>query len=470
MRQFILLSLSLMLVYPSVSTIQLVYYSCDQTWMSQVPNAPVDASFAFSSDGAHMAIGELQTPIGLPGYPNATNDLIYITPSLPQILFAPLGPPLGPLTPWRIWMSADGNVIATALNGGGVQLFSQATPEYVWKFPGSNYNSLAVSGDGRYVPALIQNKTSNTLYLLSARNENITWSYHFAPLSENSTGIQPVAISYDGGRIAALLGRTVFVFSKNSNQTLWTKIVEGPQLGPYGISSSVYMSQDGNFLTAIDGANVTVYSADSGSVEKSFILGGNWGWNGAYTPDGLFSISQDSSTIAIIAGSKLSVFDRASGAELFSKTVMDQIQVGSGGPPSAERPYTVSVSQNGTVIAVGGYQHAVFVFDRSGNELCHTYAGPNITGSAAIVGISADGKHIGAFTQNFAELLTITPQYYLIILIVVGTPAAIVSGYLFIRHRKKAKQSGKVEKKVLPRQDPPDRGPGPFIDPTKARS
>jgi len=82
MRTATILLLSLMLASSSVSSIQLVSHSCDQTWLAQVPNAPLDASFAFSGDGAHMAIGELEVGSLLlgPSYPNGTNNLIYITP------------------------------------------------------------------------------------------------------------------------------------------------------------------------------------------------------------------------------------------------------------------------------------------------------------------------------------------------------------------------------------------------------
>ncbi len=413
-----ILLLSLILASSSVSSIQLIPYSCDQTWLAQVPNAQ-EASFAFSGDGAHVAIGEFEQGSLLfgPSYPNGTNNLIYITPQpVPQILFAPISP--APFGPWRIWMSATGYVIVAPMKEGGVQLFSPVTQEFEfdWKFPGTQeYNTLGVSGDGRFVPALVGNGTLNALYLLSAEHDNITWSYHFAPSAGNFTSSQPVGISYDGARIATLVGRSVFVFSAGSNQTLWSKVLDNPQV--------VFMSQDGNYLAIIENSDITVYSATTGAIERTITLDRTW------TIGGITSFSNDGSTIAIIDGSTLKVWDRASGTELFTKSGLDQIQVGSS--TVSERPDSLSMSQNGTIIAVGSEQRAVFVFDRSGNQLCKGYDGPSDHGAFTIVKVSDDGKHVAAFAQDTAALFTITPQYaYLILAGSAIAAATIILGYL----------------------------------------
>jgi hypothetical protein len=417
-----ILLLSLILGSSSVSSIQLVSYSCGQTWLAQVPSAPLDVSFAFSGDGAHMAIGELELgPLLLgPSYPNGTNNLIYITPQpVPQILFAPISP--APFGPWRIWMSANGYEVVAALKEGGVQIFRQATAEFEWKFPGTQeFNTLGVSGDGRFVPALVGNGTFNALYLLSLGHSNVTWSYRFAPSAGNFTSIQPVGISYDGARIATLVGRSVFVFSASSNQTLWSKVLDSPQF--------VFMNQDGNYLAIIGNSDINVYSATTGAIERTITLGQTW-TPGITLPDQAFSFSNDGSTIAIIDGSTLKVWDRASGTELFTKSGIDQIQVGSS--TVSERPDSVSMSQNGTMIAVGSEQRAVFLFDRSGNQLCKGYDGPSDHGAFTIVKVSDDGKHVAAFAQDTAALFTITPQYvYLILAGSAIAAATIILGYL----------------------------------------
>lgn len=418
-----ILLLSLMLASSSASSIQLVSYSCDQTWLAQVPNAPLDASFAFSGDGAHMAIGELEEgsfAFG-PSYPNGTNNLIYITPQpVPQILFAPISP--APFGSFRIWMSATGYEVVAALKEGGVQLFNQATPEFEWKFPGTQeYNTLGISGDGRFVPALVRNGTFNALYLLIGGHANITWSYRFPPFAGNITSIQPVGISYDGARIATLVGRSVFVFSASSNQTLWSKVLDSPQF--------VFMSQDGNHLAIIENLDIAVYSATTGAIERTIDLGRTWAPGAVTLPDQSFSFSNDGSTIAIIDGS-LKVWDRASGTELFTKSGMDQIQVGSS--TVSESPDSVSMSQDGAIIAVGSGQRGVFVFDRSGNQLCKSYDGPSNYGVyLTIVKVSDDGKHVAAFAQDTAALFTITPQYaYLILAGSAIAAATIILGYL----------------------------------------
>jgi len=437
MRTATILLLSLMLPSSSVSSIQLVSYSCDQTWLAQVPNAPLDASFAFSGDGAHMAIGELEQSFGLfgPSYPNVTNNLIYITPQpVPQILFAPISP--APFGPWRIWMSAAGYVIVAPLKEGGVQLFSPVTQqfEFEWKFPGTQeYNTLGVSGDGRFVPALVRNGTFNALYLLSAAYGNMTWSYRFAPSAGNITSNQPVAISYDGARIAALVGRSVFVFSASSNQTLWSKVQDSSQF--------VFMSQDGNHLAIIGDSDIIVYSTTTGAIERTITLGQTWTTGAVTLPDQAFSFSNDGSTIATIDGGTLRVWDRASGTELFTKSRIDQIQVGSS--TVSEIPDSVSVSQNGTTIAVGSEQRGVFVFDRSGNQLCKSYDGPSAYGAFTIVKVSDDGKHVAAFAQDTAALFTITPQYVFLILAGSGVAAAtIILGYVG------RKRLGKIRKRL----------------------
>jgi hypothetical protein len=458
MRTATILLLSLMLASSSVSSIQLVSYSCDQTWLSQVPNAPLDASFALSGDGAHMAIGELEQGSLLfgPSYPNGTNNLIYITPQpVPQILFAPISP--APFGPWRIWMSATGYVLVAALKEGGVQLFSPVTQEFEfeWKFPGTQeYNTLGVSGDGRFVPALVRNGTFNALYLLSAAYGNLTWSYRFAPSAGNITSIQPVAISYDGARIATLVGRSVFVFSASSNQTLWSKVQDGSQFG--------FMSQDGNHLAVIDNLGIIVYAATTGAIERTISLGQTWTPGGITLPDQAFSFSNDGSTIAIIDGGTLKVWDRASGIELFTKSGIDQIQVGSS--TVSERPDSVSMSQNGTIIAVGSEQRAVFVFDRSGNQLCKSYDGPSDHGAFTVVKVSDDGKHVAAFAQDTAALFTITPQYVFLILAGSALAAAtVILGYL--GRKRLGKIVGRMKSRGRHENPPGVFGPPHSTDP-----
>jgi len=431
-----ILLLSLTLASSTVSSVQLVSYSCDLTWLSQVPNASLEASFAFSGDGAHMAIGELEQGSLLfgPSYPNGTNNLIYITPQpVPQILFAPISP--APFGPWRIWMSATGYVIAAPMKEGGVQLFSPVTQqfEFEWKFPGTQeYNTLGVSGDGRFVPTLVRNGTVNTLYLLSAAYGNITWSYRFAPYAGNITSIQPVAVSHDGARIGALVGRSVFVFSARSNQTLWSKVLDNPQY--------LFMNQGGNYVAIIGNSDITVYSATTGAIERTFTLDRTWG--GFALPDQSFSFSNDGSTIGIIDGGTLKVWDRASGAELFTKSGIDQIQVGSS--TVSETPDSVSMSQNGTIIAVGSEQRAVFVFDRSGNQLCKSYDGPSNYGVLVTAAkVSDDGIHVAAFAQDTAALFTITPQY--IFLILAGSAVAAATIILGYRGRKRL---GKIRNRL----------------------
>jgi hypothetical protein len=445
MRTATILLLSLMLPLSSVSSIQLVSYSCDQTWLAQVPNAPLDASFAFSGDGAHMAIAELEQGSLLfgPSYPNGTNNLIYITPQpVPQILFAPISP--APFGPWRIWMSATGYVIAAPLKEGGVQLYSPVTQEFEfeWKFPGTQeYNTLGVSGDGRFVPALVRNGTFNALYLLSAAYDNTTWSYRFAPSVGNITSYQPVAISYDGARIATLVGRSVTVFSASSNQTLWSKVQDGSQF--------VFMSQDGNHLAIIENSDIAVIFALTGEIERTMPLDRAWG-PGIALPEQEFSFSNDGSTIAIIDGGTLKVWDRASGALLFTKSDLDQIQVGSS--TVSERPDSVSVSENGTIIAVGSGQRGVFVFDRSGNQLCKSYDGPSDHGAFAVVKVSDDGRRVAAFAQDTAALFTVTPQY--IFLILAGSAIAVATIVLGYRGRKLL---GKVRKRLGKLTGRPDK-------------
>jgi len=320
-------------------------------------------------------------------------------------------------------MSATGYVIAAAVKEGGVQLFRQATPKFEWKFPRTQeFNTLGVSGDGRFVPSLIGNSTFNALYLLSAEHNNIAWSYRFAPSAGNITSNQPVGISYDGARIATLVGKSVFVFSASSNQTLWTKVLDSPQF--------VFMSQDGNHLAIIENSDITVYSATTGAIERTITLDRTWTPGAITLPDQAFSFSNDGSTIAIIDGSTLKVWDRASGTELFTKSDIDQIQVGSS--TVSEIPVSVSMSQNGTIIAVGSEQRAVFVFDRSGNQLCKSYDGPsNIGVLLTVVKVSDDGKHVAAFAQDTAALFTITPQYAFLILAGAAIAVAtIILGYL----------------------------------------
>jgi WD40 repeat protein len=190
------------------------------------------------------------------------------------------------------------------------------------------------------------------------------------------------------------------------------------------------MSQNGNYLAIIENSDIAVYSATTGVIERTIILDRTWTPRGITLPDQSFSFSNDGSTIAIIDGSILKVWDRASGTELFTKSGIDQIQVGSS--TVSEIPDSVSMSQNGTIIAVGSEQRAVFLFDRSGNQLCKSYDGPSDHGVLlTAVKVSDDGKHVAAFAQDTAALFTITPQYAFLILAGSAIAAAtIILGYL----------------------------------------
>ncbi len=442
LREVILLFLSLMPALPLASPFALQTFSCDQSWISQLPST-IEASLAFSSDGAHIAIGEFIDWASLPpGSPNVTNHLIYITPQpVQQITFNSLGE--SPYAPWRISMAEDGYNIAAALKGGGVQLFSRSYHEFDWKFPGTVSENLGLSGDGKNLAALVMNATSNVLFVLStAYPYGTIWTYRFAGSIGNTSSYQDVGISYDGSRIAALMGRSLFVFSKNSNQTLWSKVVESPQTDTSDIigasETQVFMSHDGNRLVTIEDANINIYSTATGAVEKSFSLDGAW-WPGIVTPDETVAISKDGSTLGVTTGGKLKVWDLNSGTELFSKTVLDQFTLGS--YTVTEEPLTVSLSQNGTSIVVGGQQRGVFVYDRAGNELCKTYAGYVNVGATPNVKVSDDGNHVAAYAQDTAVLITVSPHDSTLLLIVGigGAAAAVIIAFLLFRRRRKSR-------------------------------
>ena len=443
MRQVLLIFLSLMSALPIASTLSLQSFSCDQSWSANLPYSLI-SSLAFSSDGTHMAVGEfIDWAAYPPGFPNSTNHLIYITPQLQQITFNPLG--TNPYAPWRITMSEDGRTIVSTLKGGGVQLFNAANPLHEWKLPGGVSDALGLSGDGKNLAALVLNKTSNMLYLLATTDPYSTvWSYRFAPSIGNTTSYQDVGISFDGSRIATLMGRSLFVFSSNNNQTLWNMEVESSQTDPSDVigasETQVFMSHDGNHLITVEDENITIYSASTGKVEKSLILRGAY-WPSLLTPDETFTISKDASTLAAAQLGKLNVFDLNSGTVLFSKTILDQFTLGT--IKVTEEPQTVALSQNGTTIVVGGQQNGVFVFDRAGNELCKTNVGYVNYGATANVKMSDDGTQVAAFAGGAAALIAVTPHYTTLILIsgVSLGAVTIIHGYLIIRRRRRNRRS-----------------------------
>lgn len=114
---------------------------------------------------------------------------------------------------------------------------------YSYLYPMWNYttggaiNSIAVSGDGKYVAAASQD---GKFYLFNTSNlvNALIWTYN-APKGNYGT----VSISEDGNYIAAEIGYSIYLFNKSSGTPLWT-------YNTTELTLDVVISSDGNYVVA----------------------------------------------------------------------------------------------------------------------------------------------------------------------------------------------------------------------------
>jgi WD40 repeat protein len=431
---FLLLSLFL-IGLPQTSLQTTLSASCNQTWTLQVPSAE-EASLAITADGSSASLGELVPSATLPGNPN---NLIHFSFQQGPLWFASQG--AWPPSSFLVRMSLDGEYVASSRPGGGVQVFGGYYGDQVWQFP-SPLASPYVAGydlsrDGKYLAVIALGSGNNTLYVFQIQNGKKAWSYTFPGSVGNTTSMHPISLSTDGSRIAALMGRTLFMFSNTNNQTLWTKVVKSSSTLPF-------LSGDGNYLATFEDANMSLYSGSSGQVTYTSTLPGGLG-SSFVLPEDAFSLSGDGSTLAMLVGRpwQLVVQDRATGRTLYTKNDLGQAMYYS--TPYTIYPSSVSLSHDGGRVAVGSQDGRVFVFDRAGNEVCEADVSQGNLGGDTLVKSSDDGNSIVAFTlEGRISLVTLSPNYELVL----GGVVSIAAGVLLItffalrekeRHDKKSR-------------------------------
>jgi PQQ-like domain len=422
----------------------LTTFSCTQTWAVQGLYAQI-ASLSLASDGSRVAMGEFAS---WDGFNNSTNNLIDFNVQPLAVWFASLG--LQPYAPFEVRASSAGNRVVVGLPGGGVQVLDGVYGSVSWQFPaypglpfkGRDSVLFDLSRDGKYVVILILGSPvskPNTLYVFQAGSRQMVWSYTFPGSIGNYTSGHALSVSSDGSRVAAILGHTLFMFSGTDNRTLWSDTIQNPVTADYGniqfSQTGVLLTNDGTHLFTINGQNMTIFSASTGSVANFVKLDSALESNFGSTWEDAFSISSDGSTIATVTR-QLTIRNVATGNSIFYKSSLSPAT----SQHSSSSPVSVSLSQDSNTVAVGSDENEFFVFDRAGDEMCRATV-PGGYGGTTNVRVSDDGQTVVAFDSPTISTFKITAQTNWLLIVIGGIIAAggvvIVSLFMWRRQRRR---------------------------------
>ncbi|PIN85915.1 hypothetical protein COV19_07530 [Candidatus Woesearchaeota archaeon CG10_big_fil_rev_8_21_14_0_10_44_13] len=259
----------------------------------------------------------------------------------------------------------------------------------IWEFQTGKegIEGVAISKDGGHIAAV----TGFHIYLFSKDNNKPLWNFcvNCEPSSAMSGNMEGIAISQGGSHIAATMQGKLYFFESGSNKPLWTVEIESGSIG-------VDMSDDADviavgvanagkkgdkiFLFDKDGNNLGEYKASHPGYEQT----GNF-----YQPD----VTPDGKYVAVSTGCP----DRR--AYLFSGTgnlIFRSEQLTYDSPV-----HKSAISDDGSLIVYSADhiqgKEIVFLFDNKGKKLWSFSSSED--GTARAVSISGDSNYIAAGTS-----------------------------------------------------------------------
>ena len=269
----------------------------------------------------------------------------------------------------------------SAFDKNQIKLVSIKTGEETLNFDTKEewVGGISLSDDGKYLAA----KTSGHIYLFDTQKpDKPVWEFQIE--SEIGGDLKGgIAISADGNRIFALIGSTVILFDKNSNNPLWKTEV--------GNGYNVALSKDGKYMA------VGLAGSDEDENSNLLIL---WSeksekplWK--YHSSGNFhdvSLSSDGSYIGASTGCpdrKAYIFSKDSNNPILKS---DQL--------TRDSPvHRAKISADGNYLAIGSESDAGAVFLFKNGEQEPIWKFPTINGSSVrALSFTPSGKYIGAST------------------------------------------------------------------------
>ena len=395
--------LILLLALAQQSLVVRVYAAdCTPLWTTSLTNVQ---SSAISNDGSYVAVGEY---LGSPSFQTKVS-LFTRESSTPLWSYTSPGG-------YFVSMSKDGSYVATGGPTHFIQLFGRNQSNPLWNFTAipvsetSPIITVAISRDGQYIAAQVSRYGAyvNTVYLFHRSSNVPLWSYNISRTFPESY-FAPIRISNDGGYIVTVgTSGSLLLFSRANNQTLWMSSIFGTPL----------MNGNGDFIVAVSGRNINILSKTSNVTQRTIT---------ASTSEGVYGtdFSDDGSTIALGYGFDLFLFDRSSGRQLFN--TRPRFNQGAG------IVETLSLSADGGKVAVGSGLNALFLYDRSGSQLCAASGGRRAA-------ISGDGRFAvsGDSTLALFEVPSSPISVFAILLITGGLVAVgLTVFFLFWRRRSR---------------------------------
>jgi hypothetical protein len=236
-----------------------------------------------------------------------------------------------------------------------------SAPYWFYRTHGS-VEAVAVSRDGGTVVAG-GSFPDHKVYVFSRQTNTTLWTYNF-----NVGDITAVAISDNGSTIVAAGYEYVRVFGIESNATIWT-------FKASGIVNSVAISSDGNTIVAGgDDNHVYVFGRQSNTTIWTYDTHARI-YSVAVSADGSTIVSGDGASYSYVRA-----FGRQSNGTLWTYRAGNWI-------------YRVAVSANGSTIVAGSQDLYVYVFGRQSNTTIWRY---RMDDSVDCVSVSADGNTIAA--------------------------------------------------------------------------
>lgn len=259
----------------------------------------------------------------------------------------------------------------------------------LWTYP-TGYDAVAdvaISKNGEYAAAV----TTTTIYLFSVESGELLWKFckNCEELSISTANYQGVAISENGDYIAGSVNGKLYFFEKDSNESLWNKDIES---NPIGID----MSDDGEYIAAgianagANGDKIFFFNKEGEKLweykaeHPDYIQTGNF-----YRPD----MTPDGEYVAVSTGCpdrRAYLFDKS--GELIFRTEM----------LTEDSPvHKSAISDSGNLIAYS-LDHMqgkpiLYLFNKEGNVVWSFSSSED--GTARAVSISSDGTYIAIGTS-----------------------------------------------------------------------
>ena len=326
-------------------------------------------SISFSSYGKHLLIG---TGLSKKGVDNKIYFFEPLQGNTPVWIYQCDG------SVREVSVSTDGNYIVAGTDIGYVYLFEKSG-DLLWVYRAPEMiSAISISGDGNYIVAGTGNWNGNggKVYFFHRASNVPLWVYQTKPFG-GAPWIEDVSVSLNGSYIAVGAHDGVHILKKMGESLLY-----------YDTQSwvlSLSMSSSGRYVVAgTFGGTVYFFDMINESVVWSYHSeGAIWSTDMSSTGDSI--VVGDIGAYSVI-NSTIIFFRNEEGAPLWKYQTT-----------TVQGPIYVSISLDGSYIAVGTADHTIYYLHSSSNNPIWTY---KAHGEINSIDVSPYGKYVAAGTKG----------------------------------------------------------------------